>query len=167
MKFSQQIEQQLSTLIGLAPGSLQVVAFSNADNIRLEIDFTAVDMMGCSLKELRLNVPTLQSADAQTLKQWADAFCLRVTYLLENLGPLEIDSNQAQVLIRSTPPDTSGPATQYYEIQLYSQANGNFSLSRYLVQQGQPGRNQVEMQLTHEVLKKLVDDLVDTIPVSN
>jgi len=167
MKFSQQIEQQLLSLTGMTPGSVQTLSLSNSAQIRVELDLTSVDSMSCSLKELRIFVPSLQSADATLLKSWADAFSQRVTYLLEDLGALEIDDNQAQVLIRSTPPDTSGSATQYYEIQLQSQANGNFSLCRYLVQQGQSGRSQVEMQLTHEVLKKLTDDLVDTIPVSN
>jgi hypothetical protein len=130
----------------------------------LAIDFTAVDTMSCSFREIRLRVPALASADSGILKQWAERLCSRVTYLLENIGPVEVDPEAGQVLVRSNPPDAQADGTAFYEIRLGSHANGNFSLRRYRAEKGAAGRTQVDMQTTHEVLVKLVDDLVDTIP---
>jgi len=47
---------------------------------------------------------------------------------------------------------------------LSSSGNGTFSLRRFKSIAGQPGRVPVEIQVTHEVLLKLVDDLLDTLP---
>jgi hypothetical protein len=58
----------------------------------------------------------------------------------------------------------SGGTTQLYEVLLGIQANGTFLLRRYRSETGQPGRQSVDVQLTHETLRKLVGDLVDTIP---
>lgn len=98
------------------------------------------------------------------LKKWAENLSQRINYLLENIGPLEYDPTAGQVLIRSTPPDQLPDGTQYYEIVLSSQSGGNFSLRRYKSVKGQPGRDAVEITITHEVLLKLADDLVDTVP---
>jgi hypothetical protein len=49
-------------------------------------------------------------------------------------------------------------------VLLQSDTSGNFSLRRYQAVKGAPGRTQVDMHLTHEVLSKLADDLVETIP---
>ena len=54
--------------------------------------------------------------------------------------------------------------TQYYEIVLSSQSGGNFALRRFRSTKGQPGRDQVDITVTHEVLLKLADDLVSTLP---
>jgi len=47
---------------------------------------------------------------------------------------------------------------------LSAQANGTFLLKRYRTESGQPGRESVDILLTNQTLKKLVNDLVDTIP---
>jgi hypothetical protein len=68
------------------------------------------------------------------------------------------------VLIRSTAPAQQSGATTFYEILLSSQGSGQFALRRYRSQKGAAGREQVDLQVTHEVLRKLVVDLVETIP---
>ena len=77
---------------------------------------------------------------------------------------LEIDPDAGQVLIRSTPPAQQLQGSKFYEMLLQSQTDGQFSLRRYLTEKGRPGRTQVDIQTTHEVLDKLLNDLVDTIP---
>jgi hypothetical protein len=113
-----------------------------------------------------LQVPSLVGAGFDVLKEWAEDLSQRVTYLLENIGPLELDPSNNQVLIRSTPPSAQSGTREFYEVLLQSHADGNFSLQRFRSDTGKPGRTQIDMQTTHEVLGRLVDDLVDTIPQS-
>ncbi len=164
MSLSNQMASELKKLIGFSAADPQTVMLSGPNQVDLAVELTAVDTMSCSFREIRINVPALVDAETDTLKKWAEALCSRVTYLLENIGPLEIDSAAGQVLIRSTPPHQQSGVTTFYEIVLASHADGNFSLLRFRSEQGQPGRRQVDLQTTHELLEKLVDDLVDTIP---
>ncbi len=143
------------------PTSLQV---SDAQGITVRLDLTQVDSMSCAFSELVLFVPQLRNAAFDVLKQWANGLSQRVSYLLEKIGPLEFDPANGQVLIRSTPPNQLSAGTQYYEIMLSSSGNGSFSLRRFQSTAGQPGRSPVDIQVTNEVLLKLVDDLIATIP---
>lgn len=164
MSFRNTIAAELKQLIGFSAADPKTVTLSGPNQVDLAVDLTAVDSMSCSLREIRIDVPALVDAEIDTLKKWAEALCSRVTYLLENIGPLEVDPDNGRVLIRSTPPDQQSGTTTFYEIVLAAHANGNFSLSRFHSEKGQPGRQQVDLQTTHEVLEKLVDDLVETIP---
>ena len=165
MTLSQKLADELKRRIGFSEADPQTVTLSGSDGIDIAVDFTAVERMSCSFREIRLSAPALAGAEFDTLKRWGESLCQRVTYLLENIGPLELDPDKQQVLIRSIPPDQQENGTRFYEILLQSHADGNFSLRRYESQKGQPGRTQVDIQTTHEVLQKLVTDLVETIPV--
>ncbi len=164
MNFSKILANELKQLIGFSSAQPKLVNLTDADGLEVAIDFTAVDSMSCSFHELRLRVPSLAGTELDALKTWAESLSSRVTYLLESIGPLEFDPDQQQVLIRSTPPDKQAQQTKFYEILLQSGSDGNFSLTRYLSEHGTPGRSRVDIQVTHEVLNKLVDDLVATIP---
>ncbi len=106
----------------------------------------------------------MSGAGANVLKKWAEDLCARVTYLLEQLGPLEIDSQGKQVLIRSKSPDKRDSATTFYEVLLQSQGAGLFTLRRYRRDTQAAAREHVDLRTTHEVLEKLADDLIATIP---
>lgn len=134
------------------------------NGLTLEIDFLAIDTLGCAFEQLALTVPALQGAAFDRFKAWAQNLSQRITYLLEQIAPLEFDESAGEVLIRSSPPDQLPDGTQYYEILLQSQAGGRFTLRRYRSVKGQPGRQPAALMMTHEVLLKLTDDLVDTIP---
>lgn len=165
MSLTNDLSNELQKLIGFSSTTPQTVSLSGPDQISVAIDFTAVDTMSCSFRELRLSVPSLVGCDVDMLRQWAQALSGRVTYLLENLGPVEIDTKSGKVLVRSTPPDQQPDGTKYYEVLLESNITGSFSLRRYESIKGAPGRNRVDIQTTQEVLLKLVNDLVETIPV--
>jgi len=120
--------------------------------------------MSCSCREVRMRVPALAGAGSDVLKKWADALCGRVTYLLEHLGPLEIDTDGKQVLIRSKSPDKRDNATTFYEVLLQSQGAGIFTLRRYRRENAGAPREHVDLRTTHELLEKLADDLIATIP---
>ncbi|VAX39560.1 hypothetical protein MNBD_PLANCTO02-1381 [hydrothermal vent metagenome] len=166
MGLVENINKELIQLIGYSSTSPKVVRLQATGNVQIEIDFVAVDSMSCALQEIRLNVPQFVDADFDILRQWAEALSQRVTYLLENIGPLELDADAGQVLIRSTPPQKQGGTTLFYEVLLKSHAGGNFSLKRYESKSGAGGRQPVDLQTTHELLRKLIVDLIDTIPVS-
>lgn len=156
----------MKQLVGFHSHEPRTVAVGSAADVEVAIDFTGVDSMSCSLREVRLHAAALQSAGIDVLKTWAEALSRRITYLLENIGPLEVDPDAGHVLIRSTPPDQQADRTQFYEIVLQTRLPGQFSLRRFRSEKGKPGRTQVDMHATHEVLVKLVGDLVATIPAA-
>ena len=145
----------------------KTVTVSDGGGLSLSVDLLSVESLGVSCEELRLDVPSLGAVTLDVLKKWGDGLCQRITYLLENLGPLEYDAAGNQVLIRSTPPDQAVPGTtKYYEIQLSSHGAGRFSLRRFRNDAANPGRVPVPIQITHEQLAKLVNDLTATVPAA-
>jgi hypothetical protein len=145
-------------------GAFKTVAVAAPDGVDLAVDVTAVDSLSCSCREVRMRVPSLAGAGSAVLKKWADALCARITYLLEHLGPLEIDTEGKQVLVRSTSPDKRGNATTFYEVLLQSQGAGMFTLRRFRREASGTPREHVDLRTTHELLEKLADDLIATIP---
>lgn len=140
------------------------LSLSDPLGMTVRLELTHVDSMSCAFSELALFIPQLQQAPFSTLEQWAGTLTQRLTYLLEPVGPLEFDPTGGQVLIRSTPPSQRPQGTQFYEILLTTSGNGAFSLRRYQSISGQPGRTPVDIQVTHEVLLHLVDDIQATLP---
>lgn len=165
MSLSLDLAAALTPLIGQTFVPAQTVAVADGGGVTLSVDLLSVEALGVSCEELRLEIPTLGAATLDVLKKWGDGLCKRVTYLLENLGPLEYDASSNEVLIRSTPPDQTAPGTtKYYEVLLSSHGAGRFSLRRFRNDAANPGRVAVPIQVTHEQLAKLVNDLTATIP---
>lgn len=164
MNFTTQLTDELKQLAGFSSSNPRRIEITDPDGLVLGIAVVAVDALSCAFESLTLHVPSLVGNESGVLQAWADALSARVTYLLENIGPIEIDKRSSQVLIRSTPPDRTETGTQFYEVLLSAQSNGTFLLRRYRAENGQPGRESVDIHLTHETLHKLVGDLVDTIP---
>ena len=167
----QDLTNELQKLSGLSVSTPKTSTLQTADprnpagTMEVQLDFLVVDQLSCALEELRLNVPSLSQAGPDLLSDWAKALCQRITYLLEGLGPLEFEPEAGAILIRSAVPAQNASKRVFYEVLLQANANGSFSLKRYESVKGQPGRTAVNLQLTHEVLTKLVGDLVETIPV--
>ncbi len=153
---------ELARLRGYFSNTPTVVQVSDPSGIQVEIDLTQVDSLGCAFRQITVHVPTMNQASFDTLKRWAESLSQRITYLLEQVSPLEYDPQAGQVLIRSTRPDQLPDGTQYYEMVLSSHGTGTYSLKRYRSLKGTPGRTQIDLQVTHEVLFKLCDDLIDT-----
>ena len=164
MTIHDQLTAELQRLTGFAgPGTVAATAVV-PDGTTVYADLEAVDSLGCSVEQVRADVPKLTNANFDVLKVWGEALCRRVGYLLETLAELELDEQAGQVLIRSNPPDRQTGSTFFYEVLLRRDANGAFCLRRYEARQGLPGRLPAAMHLTHEVLKRLARDLVETIP---
>ncbi|MCH5374950.1 MAG: hypothetical protein JJ992_13320, partial [Planctomycetes bacterium] len=148
MSFSAQLQPILTRLIGFQSPVAKTSTLTDPNGVTMDIDFLQVDALSCSVEEIRLEVPSLNNADMQTLEDWANALCGRITYLLENIGPLERDDQSGEVLIRSTPPSKQSTGTKYYEIMLKSRGGGRFTLKRYEFIAGTHGRSPIPMQMT-------------------
>ncbi len=153
---------EMARLRGYSSNMPVSVQASDPAGIQVVIDLTQVDSLGCAFRQITLHVPAMSQAAFDVLKRWADALSQRITYLLEQVTPLEYDPQAGQVLIRSTRPDQLPDGTQYYEMVLSSLGTGTFSLKRFSSIKGTPGRTQIDLLVTHEVLYKLCDDLIDT-----
>ncbi|HEX6984173.1 MAG TPA: hypothetical protein VF170_02295 [Planctomycetaceae bacterium] len=164
MTVQDQLAAELGRLAGFAGPGTAVAAAAGPDGMTVEAELAAVDAVGCLVREIRADVPKLAGAGFDVLKAWGEALSRRLSYLLETLALLEADEEHGQVLIRSNPPDRQGSATAYYEVLLRQDGPGRFALRRYEAQKGVAGRTPVDMQLTHEVLKRLGRDLVETVP---
>jgi hypothetical protein len=164
MSCGNQLIKDIRKLAGHVGSAPRTVAISDSSGVDLAVDVTAADSMSCSCREIRMRVPHLSGVGADVLKKWAENLCSRVTYLLEQLGPLEIDAEGKQALIRSKSPDKRDDSTSFYEVLLQSQGAGLFTLRRYRRNQQTALREQVDLGTTYETLEKLADDLIATIP---
>lgn len=167
MNLTTQLTEELKQLAGFSSSTPRRIEITNPDGLVLGVAVVAVDALSCAFESLTLHIPSLVGNETGALQEWADALSDRVTYLLENIGPIEIDQNSNQVLIRSTPPEKTDTGTQFYEVLLSAQSNGTFLFRRYRAESGQPGRESVDIHLTHETLHKLIGDLVDTVPTAS
>lgn len=164
MQLPQLLEAELQQRVqaGTAgPGSLTL---TDASGNQLELTYASLDSMSCALEELRLSIPGLANQPFQVIEDWAKALSRKITYLLEQIGPLEFDPQEGEAMIRSTQPSKLPQGTVYYEFLLKSASGNSVTLKRYEAKAGQPGRQSVTMQLTHEVLVRLVQDMLDTLP---
>lgn len=164
MSLTNQLVQILYGMAGFNSPQPQTIGVTEPADVHLELDVTSADRLSCAFHELRLTVPAFQKTGVDQLKQWADDLCRRVTYLLEQLGALEVDPASGQAQIRSTRPDRQDDQTRYYEIILRNP--GLLILRRYQVVPGS-NREQIDLQTTHEVLQKLVTDLVQSALTGN
>lgn len=158
MLLAEQITQSLASLKGLSSAIPKTVGWSVDRGLAVEADFTAVDSLGSAFRELRISAEELRDRPLDALQAWARAICQKVTYLLEHIGPLELDAEAQTVLVRSTPPTREPERTAFYEMLV--QAPGVATLRRYNRAPHSIDRETVDIQVTHEVFLKLVSDIV-------
>jgi hypothetical protein len=159
MSLHDQIAASLVGLKGLASDVPKTIGWGAGSGPTIEVDFTAVDLLGCAFRELRVTADELKDVPFERVKTWADDLCRKVTYLLEHIAPLEVDAEAQTVLIRSTPPARKPAQTAFYEILV--KAPGTLNLRRYTRAAGDPDRLPCDIRITNEVLVKLVGDLID------
>ena len=165
MSLSLDLATALQPLVGQVFAPPQTLTVADGSGVAIAVDLLGVERLGISCEELRLDVPRLSGARLDLLKAWAAGLCGRITYLLETLEPLEFDAQGQQVLIRSKTPDATQPARpQYYEVLLSSLGQGRFALRRFAFDRASGSRLPTPLDLTHQQLAKLVNDLVATLP---
>lgn len=162
MLLHEQITHSLGGLKGLDSDVPTTVDWSIEGGAAVAVDFTVVDSLSCAFRELRISSGELKNAPFDALQAWADVLCKKVTYLLEHIGPLESDTAAQTVLIRSTPPMKQPDQTAFYEMLV--QAPGTLSLRRYTRGAHDADRVACDIQITHEVLARLVQDIVTAVP---
>ena len=137
-----------------ALGAPEMLEIADGDE-RLTCDLAEVQPLACAVRRVSLATTRWANASIASLKQVSDDLSARLTYLLEPVGPVEVDPCQCVVQMRSNPPQKDDDGTRYYEL-LVSQG-GAITLSRY---QKQPRnvRQLVPAIMTQEVLVRLVSD---------
>jgi hypothetical protein len=128
-------------------------------------EVTAADNMSCSLAHLRLNVRDMQPLQVDELQAWGDRVAKRVRYLLEAIDSVELDAPHGRLLLRSTPPEKKPDGTVFY-YELLFEATGKLTVERRRFNPNDRSRTAERLHCTHELLEKLIDDLVATAPQS-
>jgi hypothetical protein len=164
MQLHEQINQSLAGMRGSTFDTPHTVGWTAGTGPVVEADFTVVDSLGCAFRELRVTADEFATGPFDRLKTWAENLCQKVTYLLEHIGPLEADAEAQTVLVRSTPPTRQPDQTTFYEMLV--KAPGVLSLRRYARPADGSERTVCDIQITHEVLVKLVQDIVAAIPTA-
>jgi hypothetical protein len=129
-----------------------------ADGWAVQLEAEKADAVGCVAWELAMT-RTGPAPAGLTTRAWAERTAARVTGLLEPLKVVEVDDAAGEAILRSTSPSKKGPAVGYYEVALSGTSRA--TVRRYHADRtaGTP-RSQVGFALTHEVLAKLVGDLI-------
>jgi hypothetical protein len=90
----------------------------------------------------------------ESSRQTAERLVDRITYLEEPLGILECDPEGDVVQIRSTPPNSQGGRSEYYELEVGSNRQ---TLARF--RGGTGPREQIPFDLTRHSLRRIVRDM--------
>lgn len=126
------------------------------EHASVEAEVYAFDRLGVSLRGLTIlgdNRDAGLEALAQTINQ-------RVTYLSEPVALVERDLDREEVQMRSAPPLADDRAIEFYEGRLTRQdGSPHLHLVRYRQEHGEPRRVGMPITLTHNVFRRLVDDL--------
>ena len=125
---------------------------------RLSLRLTAAGPVGLAFETLEFTTAdrTVRSPDA--LRAWADRLAATLTYLMEPLVVVELDTLAGEAELRSQSPTPRGDLRSYYEVRLYQ--TGALRLSRVVFDDASRRRGPAICQLTVEVLERLADDLV-------
>lgn len=153
MTLTMKLQQALDDLPSFSSGE-QSLEIEDAAG-RLECRLVALDTMACAFTRLSLAADALAGLSTDGLKQTAERLSARLTYLLEPISPIELDSHGCVVQMRSTPPQKDSDRTSYYELLV--SRTGELSLVRYTRVADQP-REVIPAQVTREVLVRLASD---------
>jgi len=125
--------------------------------VRLTAD--RVDTLGCLLTEIEAERATPLAEDDRVLEAHTRRAASRVTGLLEPLRVVEIDRVRHVALLRSDAPPRKDKSVLYYEVTFHGR--NRVTVERFKAAAQSPAkRDAIAFALTHEVLAKLVDDLV-------
>lgn len=140
-------------------GGGQTVAVT-AQDCTLRAELTALDSLGCAVRTLIWETDRLADATPAKLTAIGQALAQKVSYLLEPLGPLELDAESCTLQMRSIPPgtDPSG-GKSYYELVVTR--GGSARLQRYSTLSG--NRAPMDAVFTREVLLRLIGDVAQTL----
>jgi hypothetical protein len=152
MTLQHQLDQQLTSL---GSGGSSIVTVASAPR-QLTCDIAERNPLAVSFNLLRLATPELASAGPADLERIGKTLAERLTYLMEPIAPIEIDSGACVMQLRSSPPQKDDDGRSYFELMV--RRGGEISLVRYRKENG-TARQPVPATVTREVLLRLVGDL--------
>ena len=128
---------------------------------RVTLHLTALDTVGLAFTSLEFATTSRAEWTSEALNDWGARLSNRITYLMEPLKVLEIDSGGGEVQIRSQSPTARADQRGYYEMRLFRQ--GTLRMQRFAFDETTRKRQQSPCQLTREVLERLADDIVASL----
>jgi hypothetical protein len=129
---------------------------------RLALALTALDTVGVAFGSLEFATTARPEWPSDALRDWGNRLAGRVTYLMEPLKVLEVDPVGGEVDIRSQSTTTRDEHRGYYQVRLFKQ--GRLVLERRAFDEASRRPKTVTCQLTREVLERLADDIVASLP---
>jgi hypothetical protein len=121
----------------------------------LDLTARSADRIGVDVWAVVLD----RAVAAKSVREWAESIARSVSGLRENLRVIEIDATTHEAMLRSVSPSKKGSIASYYEVRLNGTARATVSRFEADTVAGTP-RVQVHFPLTHEVLAKLVEDVL-------
>ena len=153
---SNQLQREIVSLVGTAFPT--IVTLTAGDSTVLTVELESVESVSSLVNCVAVESDRLKNVTTEALQECAEKISSQITCLLEDLGLVEVDSTTGQVLVRSRVPTQAPDATEYYEV-LFRAEDGRISLERFAWSMDRSGRRRIPMQLTHEVLIRIVRDL--------
>jgi hypothetical protein len=160
MTLSRKIADAVESLPeGALPPSL---VEAEAGPSRLALTLTARGPVGLAFETLDYARGDHAGLSTENLRAWGARLAARLTYLMEPLVVLEVDAEAGEAKLRSQAPTPRGDRRSYYEVRL--RGEGSLHLRRVGFDEQTRQRLTVPCQMTLEVLERLADDLVASLP---
>jgi hypothetical protein len=139
------------TAVGPPPWSVD----ESSGPLLFRCDLTAMESLACAFTRFEMSNSAWAAAPIEKVKQVAENLAQKLTYLLEPIRPIETDTEECVVQMRSSPPRKNEDGSIYYE--LHVKRGGMLSLCRYEKQPGN-SRQAITIQVTREVFRNLLAD---------
>jgi hypothetical protein len=160
MTLSQKIVAEVENHpVGSASSGL---VMAEVDGARIKLSLSACGHVGFTCRSLEFCQVEPLNLSTEELRSWGNRIAARVTYLMEPLVVLEVDAEAGKADLKSQAPTPRGEFRSYYEGTLYRA--GGLLLRRITFDETSRQRRPVDCQMTIEVLERLTDDLVASLP---
>lgn len=128
----------------------------------LTLQLTALDSVGLAFTGLEFATRKRIEWTADAIETWGKNLSARATYLMEPLVMLEFDAEGGEIQLRSQSPTNRAEKRSYYEVRINKQ--GTLHLARFAFDQATRRRTPATCQMTREVVERLADDIIASIP---
>src|SRR5262249_51604514 len=128
---------------------------------RVTLHLTALDTVGLAFSSLEFAISGRSEWSSEALNAWGNRLAGRITYLMEPLKVLEVDSGRCEAQIRSQSPTPRETERGYYEMRLSRQ--GVLRMQRFTYDGVTQKRRESPCQITREVLERLADDIAASV----
>ena len=152
MSFASKVNDAISQ-VGQLSGPKAIRVQMAGQSLSCQLD--ALDQLALAFSDLQLWDDRLENASMDRLSEVSKKLSAALTYLLEPISPIEIDTDRCVVQMRSNPPSSDDDRRSYYELLV--QRDGSLNLNRYTKPNGGL-RKLVPSHLTREVFARLVGD---------